>query len=76
MSLDPTIMSTYSAVNGPRPADISKAEVIDRAIVANVALAREAALTGDADGERIHHEAINELLTERERLSSARAVEK
>lgn len=75
MSLDPTITSTYSAVNGPRPAEISKAEVVDRAIIANVAFAREAALTGDADGERIHHEAINELLTERERLSSDHPTE-
>jgi hypothetical protein len=68
-------MSTYSAVNGPRPDGISDAEAVDRAIAANVAFAREAALTGDADGERIHHEAINKLLAIREQFSDDRATE-
>lgn len=63
----------YSAVNGPqpRPEELSDVEAIDRAIAANVAFAREAALLGDADGERIYHEAINKLLTIRDRLADA-----
>lgn len=63
----------YSAVNGPqpRPEELSDVEAIDRAIAANVAFAREAALLKDADGERIYHEAINRLLTIRARLTDA-----
>ncbi|GLP64365.1 hypothetical protein TUSST3_09850 [Streptomyces sp. TUS-ST3] len=62
----------YSAVNGPQPhpEELSDVEAIDRAIAANVAFAREAALLGDADGERIYHEAINKLLTIRDRLAN------
>ena len=61
-------MTAYSAVNGPRPESLSKVESIERALAADVAFAREAALLRDVDGERIHHESINQLLTIREQL--------
>ncbi|MFE9003057.1 hypothetical protein ACFYOY_13090 [Streptomyces sp. NPDC007875] len=63
-------MNAYSAVNGPRPDDISTVESLGRSITAHVALAREAALNGDTEGERIYHEAINKLLTIREQASA------
>lgn len=69
-------MNIYSAVNGPRTEDLSDAEVVDRAIAANVAFAREAALTGDADGERIHHDAIDRLLDTREQATANRTARK
>ena len=61
-------VTAYSAVNGPRPENLSKVDSIERALAADVAFAREAALLGDADGERIYHEAINKLLAIREEL--------
>lgn len=61
-------MTVYRAVNGPRPANPSTVESIERSIAADVTFAREAALLGDADGERIHHESINKLLDIREQL--------
>ncbi|MCX4707078.1 hypothetical protein [Streptomyces sp. NBC_01373] len=65
-------VTAYSAVNGPRPENLSKVESIERALAADVAFAREAALLGDVDGERIHHESINKLLTIREQLIAAK----
>ena len=62
-------VTVYSAVNGPRPEKLGKVESIERALAADVAFAREAALLGDADGERIHHESINKLLAIREELA-------
>lgn len=64
--------TVHSVVNGPRPQNLSKVESIERALAADVAFAREAALLGDADGERIHHEAINKLLTIREQLNGSK----
>ncbi|MFE0472448.1 hypothetical protein ACFW2V_12625 [Streptomyces sp. NPDC058947] len=56
MDTSPTV---YEIVNGPRE---ERGDTIDRALVANVALAREAALLRDADAESDYHEGINDLL--------------
>ncbi|MER8004744.1 hypothetical protein [Streptomyces sp. NPDC094149] len=64
--------TVHSVVNGPRPKNLTQVESIERALAADVAFAREAALLGDADGERIHHESINKLLTIREQLNANR----
>lgn len=64
-------LTAYSAVNGPRPKNPSRLESVTRALAAEVALAREAALLRDTEGERIHHDGINELLATRERLTDA-----
>lgn len=59
MDANPTI---YEIVNGPRE---KRGDTIDRALIANVALAREAALLRDADAESDYHEGINNLLDRR-----------
>jgi hypothetical protein len=56
--------SLYEIVYGPRD---DRGASIDRALVANVVLARECALLGDTAGEADYHAAINELLDLRER---------
>lgn len=55
----PTI---YEIVNDPRE---ERGSSVGRALTANVALAREAALVGDAGAESDYHEGINDLLDRR-----------
>jgi hypothetical protein len=54
--------SVYEIVNGPRG---ERGDSVDRALIANVALAREAALVRDVEAESDYHEGINDLLDRR-----------
>lgn len=56
----------YEVVNGPREERGTNLSTIDRGLIANVALAREAALLRDSEAEADYHDAINDLLARRE----------
>ncbi|MFI0222326.1 hypothetical protein [Streptomyces lydicus] len=60
-------MTLYSIVYGPCPGkNADFLTLLDRALVANVVMARACLLAGDRVNEALHHREINKLLDLRE----------